>query len=553
MKRLIKINTIVILNLVLLCLFMSGAAQAIIIDHNCTDVSQIPEYWINQVKNMVSVHTGQSHGRQVPRGLEELELIDNTYDAEISTEDIPQGTNVLKVSRALRTLYNGWMYGVGPEQYWSTEGGLNNVRRTLDYHANNEVQVDAILHTWCWHFRTWSEAQVNDYFAALGTLEAEYPNVTFIYMTDTADYTGDYGYNRWQRNEQVRQYCRDNNKMLFDFGELETWSEDGTEQNTYYHSGSGQTIPLWHSDVSTGAENYYGHINRTGATIKAKAMWWLLARIVGWDGVAEDGYILNITIAGSGQVTKTPDQATYNSGDTVTLEAFPDSGHVFASWNGDLTGNTNPIDITMDSNKFVTANFAPESAQAPVAVITANPTSGEAPLAVNFDGSSSFDPDGNIVSYEWDFENAGVIDAQGVTVSYTYDTQGTYTARLIVTDSQGLSDTATTTITVNAKTPDTNLFDDWKLNCYNNVFNPLKGEEAIIEVTLKEQGMVSVVLYNTRGQEIKKLVDKEEQPDTYKYYWDGKDGSENVVGSGLYFVHIQAGDYKKTKKIVVVK
>jgi flagellar hook assembly protein FlgD len=38
-----------------------------------------------------------------------------------------------------------------------------------------------------------------------------------------------------------------------------------------------------------------------------------------------------------------------------------------------------------------------------------------------------------------------------------------------------------------------------------------------------------------------------------RYYWDGKDDSGNVVGSGLYFVHIEAGDYKETKKIVVVK
>jgi flagellar hook assembly protein FlgD len=28
---------------------------------------------------------------------------------------------------------------------------------------------------------------------------------------------------------------------------------------------------------------------------------------------------------------------------------------------------------------------------------------------------------------------------------------------------------------------------------------------------------------------------------TYRYYWNGKDDSGNVVGSGLYFVHIQAG------------
>ncbi|MHC4445126.1 MAG: PKD domain-containing protein [Planctomycetota bacterium] len=56
----------------------------------------------------------------------------------------------------------------------------------------------------------------------------------------------------------------------------------------------------------------------------------------------------------------------------------------------------------------------------PVAVIDANPTIGYSPLSVNFDGSNSYDFDGNIVSYEWDFENDGNIDATGVTTSHVY-------------------------------------------------------------------------------------------------------------------------------------
>jgi len=96
-------------------------------------------------------------------------------------------------------------------------------------------------------------------------------------------------------------------------------------------------------------------------------------------------------------------------------------------------------------------------------------------------------------------------------------------------------------------------FGELPAGCYNNVFNPAKGERALIVVELPKQSHVRLNLYNTRGNRIRELADEEKEAGTHKYYWDGKSGNGDVVGSGLYFVHIQAGDYKKTKKIVVVK
>lgn len=194
--------------------------------------------------------------------------------------------------------------------------------------------------------------------------------------------------------------------------------------------------------------------------------------------------------------------------------------------------------------------WSPAPAQDPIAVITADPISGEAPLTVYFDASSSSDPDGDIEKYEWDVENDGIIDAQGVTISYVYNTGGTYTAKLAVTDNQGLTDTATISIRVSVRP---GLADGRELSCYNNMFNPLKGEKAIIEVLLKDQEKVSICLYDTKGSKIKQLADEEKEAGTYRYYWAGRNDSGNVVGCGLYFVHIQAGDSIKTKKIVVIK
>jgi PKD repeat protein len=85
--------------------------------------------------------------------------------------------------------------------------------------------------------------------------------------------------------------------------------------------------------------------------------------------------------------------------------------------------------------------------QSPVADATATPTSGTVPLTVSFSGAGSFDPDGSISSYSWEFGDGGV--ATGVTTSHTYNTAGNYNALLRVTDNLGSTSSATKTITVN--------------------------------------------------------------------------------------------------------
>ncbi|MEJ7654145.1 MAG: PKD domain-containing protein [Chloroflexia bacterium] len=49
--------------------------------------------------------------------------------------------------------------------------------------------------------------------------------------------------------------------------------------------------------------------------------------------------------------------------------------------------------------------------------MTASPASGLVPLPVNFDASASRDPDGGALTYEWDFNEDGRIDATGAKVS----------------------------------------------------------------------------------------------------------------------------------------
>lgn len=74
------------------------------------------------------------------------------------------------------------------------------------------------------------------------------------------------------------------------------------------------------------------------------------------------------------------------------------------------------------------------------------PYTGKAKRAVSFDGSGSTDPDGTIVSWEWDFGDSET--DTGETVEHSYAVENTYTVVLTVTDNDGLTDTDSTTATI---------------------------------------------------------------------------------------------------------
>jgi len=73
-------------------------------------------------------------------------------------------------------------------------------------------------------------------------------------------------------------------------------------------------------------------------------------------------YVLTISAA-NGAITKNPDLPSYTPGSQVSLTATPASGYIFSSWGGDASGTTNPLPVTMSSNKIITANFTATASQ----------------------------------------------------------------------------------------------------------------------------------------------------------------------------------------------
>ncbi len=70
-------------------------------------------------------------------------------------------------------------------------------------------------------------------------------------------------------------------------------------------------------------------------------------------------YALAITPDGNGSVTRQPEQATYEEGGSVILTAVPQAGHSFSHWSGDASGAANPLTVSMDAAKHITAHFIP--------------------------------------------------------------------------------------------------------------------------------------------------------------------------------------------------
>ena len=88
---------------------------------------------------------------------------------------------------------------------------------------------------------------------------------------------------------------------------------------------------------------------------------------------------------------------------------------------------------------------------------------------------------------------------------------------------------------------------------YPNPFNPT----TTIHYAHTNEGRipnhVTLKLYNVLGQEVRTLVNEDKEPGSFAVSWDGRDNSGRQVGSGIYFYRLQAGDFLRTKKMILLR
>jgi len=166
-------------------------------------------------------------------------------------------------------------------------------------------------------------------------------------------------------------------------------------------------------------------------------------------------YTLVIT-SKNGTVTKSPDKVSYNHNETVVLAATPNAGYSFTSWSDGATGSTNPLTITMDSDKSITASFTiiPSKNKSPAVNAGKDQTITLPTNQVSLDATATDDglPDNKLVTIWTKVSGPGTVtfsDSSAVDATATFSEAGIYILNLEASDGE-LSASDTVTITVEA-------------------------------------------------------------------------------------------------------
>ncbi len=246
-----------------------------IFGHAHTSLSVIPEASIQAAKTNLRLYFGHtSHGSQIMTGIDMLrsDLLD--YNGGAGTLQIREG---------------GGDLGNPDTTAWAatTRAQLNG--------ATNDRNV--VMWSWCGQL-SWLDAATvqRDYLDNMQSLERDYPNVKFIYMTGHLDGTGPAG-DLARNNELIRSFCRANGKTLFDFADIESYDPDGNyyldleaNDNCDYVDPISSQTRNWAVDWCAAHPteclscNDCAHSQCLNCQRKGKVFWWMMARMAGWNG-----------------------------------------------------------------------------------------------------------------------------------------------------------------------------------------------------------------------------------------------------------------------------
>jgi hypothetical protein len=95
--------------------------------------------------------------------------------------------------------------------------------------------------------------------------------------------------------------------------------------------------------------------------------------------------------------------------------------------------------------------------------------------------------------------------------------------------------------------------ENWRFSLGPNHPNPF-GSATVIQYSVGARGrLVEIGVYDVRGNLVRTIVQSALEPGRYSASWDGLDSAGKPVGSGLYLVRMQAGEYSKTRKMLLVR
>jgi hypothetical protein len=257
----------------------NSSSSGNIIDRSSANLSKISSETINKVRAKLRIAYGHSSwaiGDQIIEGMNRL------VDFKGSPYDF---SNRLRDS----VLYlNDDLLGRHSLANYDDSAWYNSTR---DYLTGDTLGINVVI--WCWG-REVSDIKaenIDKYLSLMSSLETEFTNVKFVYMTGAVDGTSTKD-NLYLRNEQIRKYCREKGKILYDFASIESYDPDGkyfgdknlNENCTYDKNGKGDGnwAREWQGNHKQGVDWFNTYSNETeplSINLKAYAAWSLWARL----------------------------------------------------------------------------------------------------------------------------------------------------------------------------------------------------------------------------------------------------------------------------------
>jgi hypothetical protein len=290
-----------------------GEQIKLIIDHTCVDLGAIPAEWINEAKATLHIaydHT--SHGSQITDGMKGLRDLTLTNLVGYKGDIYDWNNGGTDGALDLRDYFSD-VDDLGYEDTWAPA-----TRAYLDDPANAEVNV--IMWSWCNIYGH----DIDKYLTNMETLISQYGKggtkiqdgtrtvpVTFVFMTGHTNAGSTENEWTFNANKQIRQHCIDNERVLFDFFDIESYNPDGEyfgdgeanqtaygtynglkdlEDNCSYNldgGGRGNWAVEWRNAHQENIDWYTcgsQHSDALNANMKAYAAWYLWARLTGWSG-----------------------------------------------------------------------------------------------------------------------------------------------------------------------------------------------------------------------------------------------------------------------------